>query len=258
MKEKSYVADINRSIYDIRDEEKDAYKLSAGLTPQIVEQLSKEKQDPQWMQLFRLRSLQIYNEMKVPDWGPSIEGLDMDNIVTYVRPNTKMKAKWSDVPKDIKETFERLGIPQAEQKSLAGVGAQYDSELVYHNVRAEVAAQGVVYTDMESALKGEYSEMVRTHFMKLVKPNDHKFAALHGAVWSGGSFVYVPKGVSVTIPLQSYFRLNAPGAGQFEHTLIIVDEGASLHFIEGCSAPKYNVANLHAGCVELFVEKNAK
>ena len=252
MKEKSYVADINRSIYDIRDEEKDAYKLSAGLTPQIVEQLSKEKQDPQWMQLFRLRSLQIYNEMKVPDWGPSIEGLDMDNIVTYVRPNTKMKAKWSDVPK------ERLGIPQAEQKSLAGVGAQYDSELVYHNVRAEVAAQGVVYTDMESALKGEYSEMVRTHFMKLVKPNDHKFAALHGAVWSGGSFVYVPKGVSVTIPLQSYFRLNAPGAGQFEHTLIIVDEGASLHFIEGCSAPKYNVANLHAGCVELFVEKNAK
>ena len=258
MKEKSYVADINRSIYDIRDEEKDAYKLSAGLTPQIVEQLSKEKQDPQWMQLFRLRSLQIYNEMKVPDWGPSIEGLDMDNIVTYVRPNTKMKAKWSDVPKDIKETFERLGIPQAEQKSLAGVGAQYDSELVYHNVRAEVAAQGVVYTDMESALKGAYSEMVRTHFMKLVKPNDHKFAALHGAVWSGGSFVYVPKGVSVTIPLQSYFRLNAPGAGQFEHTLIIVDEGASLHFIEGCSAPKYNVANLHAGCVELFVEKNAK
>ena len=258
MKEKSYVADINRSIYDIRDEEKDAYKLSAGLTPQIVEQLSKEKQDPQWMQLFRLRSLQIYNEMKVPDWGPSIEGLDMDNIVTYVRPNTKMKAKWSDVPKDIKETFERLGIPQAEQKSLAGVGAQYDSELVYHNVRAEVAAQGVVYTDMESALKGEYAEMVRTHFMKLVKPNDHKFAALHGAVWSGGSFVYVPKGVSVTIPLQSYFRLNAPGAGQFEHTLIIVDEGASLHFIEGCSAPKYNVANLHAGCVELFVGKNAK
>ena len=210
MKEKSYVADINRSIYDIRDEEKDAYKLSAGLTPQIVEQLSKEKQDPQWMQLFRLRSLQIYNEMKVPDWGPSIEGLDMDNIVTYVRPNTKMKAKWSDVPKDIKETFERLGIPQAEQKSLAGVGAQYDSELVYHNVRAEVAAQGVVYTDMESALKGEYAEMVRTHFMKLVKPNDHKFAALHGAVWSGGSFVYVPKGVSVYHSAAVLFPVKCP------------------------------------------------
>lgn len=149
-------------------------------------------------------------------------------------------------------------IPQAERKSLAGVGAQYDSELVYHNVREEVAAQGVVYTDMESALNGEYADMVRKHFMKLVTPRDHKFAALHGAVWSGGSFVYVPPGVSVTIPLQSYFRLNAPGAGQFEHTLIIVDEGAYLHFIEGCSAPKYNVANLHAGCVELFVGKNAK
>ena len=136
-----------------------------------------------------------------------------------------MTAKWSDVPQDIKDTFERLGIPQAERKSLAGVGAQYDSELVYHNVREEVAAQGVVYTDMESALKGEYADMVQSHFMKLVKPNDHKFAALHGAVWSGGSFVYVPSGVSVTIPLQSYFRLNAPGAGQFEHTLIIVDKG---------------------------------
>lgn len=182
----------------------------------------------------------------------------MDQIVTYVRPNTKMTAKWSDVPQDIKDTFEKLGIPQAERKSLAGVGAQYDSELVYHNVRSEVAAQGVVYTDMESALKGEYADMVRKHFMKLITPRDHKFAALHGAVWSGGSFVYVPPGVSVTIPLQSYFRLNAPGAGQFEHTLIIVDKGAYLHFIEGCSAPKYNVANLHAGCVELFVGKNAK
>ena len=258
MDEKTYVADIDRSVYDIRDDEKDAYKLQAGLTPAIVEQLSKEKHDPQWMQLFRLHALQIYNSMDMPDWGPSIEGLDMDHIVTYVRPNTNMKNKWSEVPQDIKDTFERLGIPQAERKSLAGVGAQYDSELVYHNVRAEVAEQGVVYTDMESALNGEYADMVRTHFMKLVKPTDHKFAALHGAVWSGGSFVYVPKGVHLTIPLQSYFRLNAKGAGQFEHTLIIVDDDAYLHFIEGCSAPKYNVANLHAGCVELFVGKRAK
>ena len=258
MDEKTYVADIDRSVYDIRDDEKDAYKLQAGLTPAIVEQLSKEKHDPQWMQLFRLHALQIYNSMDMPDWGPSIEGLDMDHIVTYVRPNTNMKNKWSEVPQDIKDTFERLGIPQAERKSLAGVGAQYDSELVYHNVRAEVAEQGVVYTDMEGALNGEYADMVRTHFMKLVKPTDHKFAALHGAVWSGGSFVYVPKGVHLTIPLQSYFRLNAKGAGQFEHTLIIVDDDAYLHFIEGCSAPKYNVANLHAGCVELFVGKRAK
>ena len=258
MKEKTYVDDIDRSIYDIKDKENDAYKVKAGLTPEIVEKISKEKNDPAWMQQFRLQSLQIYNSLQVPNWGPDIEDLDMDNIVTYVRPKSKMSAKWSEVPKDIKDTFERLGIPQAEQKSLAGVGAQYDSELVYHNVRAEVAAQGVVYTDLESAMHGEYAEMIRTHFMHLVKPQEHKFAALHGAVWSGGSFVYVPKGVSVTIPLQSYFRLNAPGAGQFEHTLIIVDEGAYLHFIEGCSAPKYNVANLHAGCVELYVGKNAK
>jgi Fe-S cluster assembly protein SufB len=258
MSEKTYVEDIDRSVYDIKNEEKDVYRVKEGLTPAIVEQISKEKKDPQWMQLFRLESLQIYNQLQVPNWGPSIEGLNMDEIVTYVRPNTHMSAKWSDVPKDIKDTFERLGIPQAERKSLAGVGAQYDSELVYHNVREEVAAQGVVYTDIESALNGEYADMVRSHFMKLVKPTDHKFAALHGAVWSGGSFVYVPPGVSVEIPLQSYFRLNAPGAGQFEHTLIIVDEGADLHFIEGCSAPKYNVANLHAGCVELFVEKKAR
>ena len=258
LKEKTYVEDVDRSVYDIRDAENDAYRMESGLTPEIVDKLSKEKNDPVWMQQFRLESLQIYNEMKIPNWGPSIEGLDMDHIATYVRPNTKMRNDWKDVPEDIKETFERLGIPQAERKSLAGVGAQYDSELVYHNVKDSVAAEGVVYTDMESAIKGEYADMVRKYFMKLVTPHDHKFAALHGAVWSGGSFVYVPKGVHLSIPLQSYFRLNAKGAGQFEHTLIIVDEGAELHFIEGCSAPKYNVANLHAGCVELYVGKNAK
>ena len=258
MTEKSQVADIDRSIYDIRDAEHDAYRMEAGLTPAIVEKLSKEKNDPAWMEQFRLESLQIYNNMRVPDWGPSLDGLDIDHIATYVRPNTKMQNNWENVPQDIKDTFERLGIPQAERKSLAGVGAQYDSELVYHNVRAEVAAQGVVYTDMESALHGEYADMVRKYFMKLVPPRDHKFAALHGAVWSGGSFVYVPAGVHVDIPLQSYFRLNAPGAGQFEHTLIIVDKGAYLHFIEGCSAPKYNVANLHAGCVEIFVGEGAR
>ena len=258
MKEKTKVSDIDRNIYDIRDDEKDAYRIDEGLTKDIVEKLSKEKNDPDWMKEFRLKSLDIYNDLQVPEWGPSIEGLNMDEIVTYVRPNTKMSAKWSEVPDDIKNTFDRLGIPEAERTSLAGVGAQYDSELVYHNVRKEVEEQGVIYTDMESALTGPYADMVKEHFMKLVPPTDHKFAALHGAVWSGGSFVYVPPGVSVEIPLQSYFRLNAPGAGQFEHTLIIVDEGADLHFIEGCSAPKYNVANLHAGCVELFVGKNAK
>ena len=258
MKEKTYVEDINRSMYDFRNEDKDNFKIAAGLTPELVSQISKEKNDPAWMQNFRLQSLQIYNQMEVPPWGPSIDGLDIDNIVTYVRPNTNMKTKWSDVPEDITDTLEKLGIPQAERKSLSGVGAQYDSELVYHNVRDEVSQMGVVYTDLESAMHGEYADMIQKHFMKLVKPNDHKFAALHGAVWSGGSFVYVPKGVHLDIPLQSYFRLNAKGAGQFEHTLIIVDEGADLHFIEGCSAPKYNVANLHAGCVELYVGKNAR
>ena len=258
MKEKTYVDDIDRNIYDFKNDDKDTYKLNAGLTPEIVEKLSKEKNDPAWMQNFRLESLQIYNNMKVPDWGPSIEGLNMDNIVTYVRPNTNMKAKWSEVPEDIKDTFEKLGIPQAERKSLAGVGAQYDSELVYHNVRQEVAEMGVVYTDMESALKGEYADMVRTHFMKLVKPTDHKFAALHGAVWSGGSFIYVPKGVSLDKPLQSYFRINSMSMGQFERTLIIVDEGADVHYVEGCTAPVYSKDSLHAAVVEIFVHKNAK
>ena len=258
MKEKTYVDDINRSIYDFKNDDKDMYKVNSGLTEDIVLQISKEKNDTEWMREFRLKSLKTYNELIVPEWGPSIDGLNMDEIVTYVRPKTAMSAKWSEVPEEIKDTFERLGIPEAERKSLAGVGAQYDSELVYHNVKEEVAAMGVIYTDLESAMHGPYEEMIKEHFMKLVPPTDHKFAALHGAVWSGGSFVYVPKNVSVEIPLQSYFRLNAPGAGQFEHTLIIVDEGADLHFIEGCSAPKYNVANLHAGCVELFVGKNAK
>ena len=257
MKEKTIVSDIDRNIYNIKDEEKDNYRIEEGLTPEIVEHLSREKHDPEWMKEFRLKSLDIFNNTEMPDWGPSIEGLNVDEIVTYVRPNTDMKADWNEVPEDIKNTFDRLGIPQAEKDSLAGVGAQYDSEVVYHNVRKEVEEQGVIYTDMESALNGEYADMIKEHFMKLVPPTDHKFAALHGAVWSGGSFVYVPKGVHLEIPLQSYFRLNAPGAGQFEHTLIIVEDDAYLHFIEGCSAPKYNVANLHAGCVELYVSKNA-
>lgn len=259
-KERTEVQDIDRSLYDFRYEEKDSdfYKIKEGLTPEIVEEISDKKNDPQWMRDFRLKALEVYHKTDIPNWGPDISDLNMDSIVTYVKPKTKMSADWEEVPEDIKNTFEKLGIPEAERKSLAGVGAQYDSELVYHNLQEEVAAKGVVYSDIESALHGPYGEMIEKHFMKLVPPTDHKFAALHGAVWSGGSFVYVPKGVNVEIPLQSYFRLNAPGAGQFEHTLIIVDEGAELHFIEGCSAPKYNVANLHAGCVELFVGKNAK
>ena len=251
--------EIDRSLYDFKDDESEGfYRMQEGLTADIVERISEEKHDPEWMREFRLKCLDLYNELEVPNWGPSIEGLDMERISSYVRSHSDMKGDWSEVPDEIKNTFEKLGIPQAERESLAGVGAQYDSELVYHNLQDDVAKQGVVYTGFEEAVTGEYQDMVKEYFMHLVPPTDHKFAALHGAVWSGGSFVYVPKGVKVEIPLQSYFRLNAKGAGQFEHTLIIVDEGADLHFIEGCSAPKYNIANLHAGCVELYVKKNAR
>ncbi len=255
-KKKTNIENIDRSMYDIKNKDEASYKVKHGLTPEIVEDISRVKNEPAWMLDLRLKSLEIYNELSLPTWGPSLHELDMDNIVTYVKPKTDMKGDWEDVPEDIKDTFDRLGIQKAERESLAGVGAQYDSEVVYHSVREELLQQGVIYTDMESALI-EYEDIVKEHFMKLVTPTDHKFAALHGAVWSGGSFVYVPKGVQLDIPLQSYFRLNAPGAGQFEHTLIIVDEGAKAHFIEGCSAPKYNVVNLHAGCVELFVRENA-
>lgn len=255
-RKKSAIADIDRGLYDIKNEDHYRYKVDQGLTRDIVLRISEEKNDPAWMRDFRLHSLAVYQQKAMPAWGPSLKELDMNRIVTYVRPDTDMKGDWREVPDDIKNTFERLGIPQAERESLAGVGAQYDSEVVYHNIRNELVKQGVVYTDMESALR-EHETMVRQHFMKLVPPEDHKFVALHGAVWSGGSFVYVPPGVEVEIPLQSYFRLNSPGSGQFEHTLIIVDKGAKLHFIEGCSAPKYNVTNLHAGCVELFVREGA-
>lgn len=252
------VADVDRSLYDFVKSEEGYERFADGLSPEIVEDISRRKDEPRWMLDLRLRSLQIYKRTPMPaNWGPSIEGLDMANISTYVTAGSKQADSWDEVPEDIKDTFERLGIPEAERTSLAGVGAQYDSELVYHNMREEVAEQGVVYSGIEEALHGPYEEMIREHFMRLVPPTDHKFAALHGAVWSGGSFVYVPAGVSLDFPLQSYFRLNAAGAGQFEHTLIIVEPGADLHFIEGCSAPKYNVANLHAGCVELFVGKDA-
>lgn len=257
-KKRSDVQDVDRSLYDFVKSEEGYERFADGLSPAIVEEISAKKNEPDWMLQLRLKSLQLYEEMKMPaNWGPSIKGLDMNHISTYVTSGDAQVDSWEEVPEDIKDTFERLGIPEAERTSLAGVGAQYDSELVYHNMREEVAELGVVYSGIEEALNGPYEEAIREHFMKLVPPTDHKFAALHGAVWSGGSFVYVPEGVHLDFPLQSYFRLNAAGAGQFEHTLILVEKGADLHFIEGCSAPKYNVANLHAGCVELFVAEGA-
>lgn len=256
MGQKTYLDEINTNIYDIKNKDNYEYKAKKGLNKEIIEEISRQKNEVQWMREFRLKALDMYNKLDLPTWGPSLEELDMNEIATYVKPKGNMSNSWEDVPEDIKNTFDALGIPEAEKRSLAGVGAQYDSEVVYHSMKEDLIKQGVIYTDMETALR-DYEDIVKEHFMKCVPISDHKFVALHGAVWSGGSFVYVPKGVDVKIPLQSYFRLNSPESGQFEHTLIIVDEGARLHFIEGCSAPKYNKINLHAGCVELFVKKNA-
>ena len=253
---KTYVEDINQNIYDFKNEDDFDYKMKKGLTEEIVRDISKRKKEPKWVLDIRLKALEVYNQLKLPTWGPDLSELDMNNISTYVKPATDMKTKWEDVPNEIKETFDKLGIPKAEHEYLAGVGAQYDSEVVYHSIQENLLKQGVIYTDIDTGIR-EYSKLFREYFTKCVPLTEHKFIALHYAVFSGGSFVYVPKGVTLEMPLQSYFRLNSPESGQFEHTLIIVDEGASLHFIEGCSAPKYNKVNLHAGCVELFVKKGA-
>lgn len=240
-----------------------------GLTEKLVREISARKNEPSWVLKLRLRGLKAWGELEMPKWAPDISGLNLKEIETYVKPKSETVKSWNEVPKEIRETFDALGIPEAEKESLAGVGAQYDSETIYHNIKKEVEKLGVVYLPIEEALNSKQkivfngetksvSSLVREHFMKLVPPEDHKFSALHSAVFSGGSFIFVPEGVEVEFPLQSYYRLNAPGAGQFEHTLIIVDRGANLHFIEGCSAPKYNVANLHAGCVEIYVSEEAK
>lgn len=259
-RKRTQVADVDRSLYDFTKSEEGYERYADGLTPDIVRAISTKKDEPEWMLQMRLDALDKYHARPMADnWGPSIAGLDLDHISTYVSPKTKQAKSWDDVPADIKDTFDRLGIPAAERESLAGVGAQYDSEIVYHNMREDVAKQGVVYTTIEDALHDpKWEPVVHEYFGTLIPPTDHKFAALHYAVWSGGSFVYVPAGVTLDYPLQSYFRLNAQGAGQFEHTLIIVEPGADLHFIEGCSAPKYFEANLHAGAVELFVKDGAR
>lgn len=254
---KTSFEEMDLSRYDFINHDEPGFQIEKGLDESVVRTISAEKDEPSWMLDLRLKSLALFEKMSLPVWGPNLDELDLDQIITYSRPKTGMSEDWKDVPEGIRDTFDRLGIPEAEREYLGGVGAQFDSEVVYHRVKDEVAEQGVIYCDMESALR-DYEDLVQKHFMKLVPPSDHSFAALHGALWSGGSFVYVPKNVKVSIPLQSYFRLNAEGAGQFEHTLIIVEEGADLHFIEGCSAPRYSVINLHAGCVELYVGKGAR
>ncbi len=255
-KRKTHVEEMNRDMHEFRNVHTSGFQVAAGLTEEIVCEISAAQREPGWMLDVRLKSFGLFNEIAMPVWGPSLAELDMDQIVTYVQPKADMTDDWKMLPDDIRTTFDRLGIPKAEQEVLGGVGAQYDSEVVYHNVKEQMRAQGVIYTDMQTALR-EHEDLVKAHFMKLLLPDEHKFMALHGAVWSGGSFVYVPEGVEVELPLQSYFRLNAPGAGQFEHTLIICAKGSKLHFIEGCSAPRYNVLNLHAGGVELYVNEGA-
>jgi Fe-S cluster assembly protein SufB len=231
--------------------------LKGILSRDFVMSISKSKGEPEWMLEKRLAAFELFDNATLPDWGPDLSGLDLANISFYTDPNTTEKSSWAEVPQEIKDTFDKLGIPKAEHEYLGGVGAQYDSGIVYHKIKDSLKKQGVVFENMDTAVH-EYPELVKKYFMSdCVPAKDHAFTMLHGAVWSGGTFIYVPAGVKVSMPLQAYFRMNAPSAGQFEHTLIIVDEGASVEYIEGCSAPKYTASSLHAGCVEVIVKKNA-
>jgi Fe-S cluster assembly protein SufB len=228
-----------------------------GLSRETVEEISRFKDEPEWMLQFRLRAYDHFVKRKMPSWGGRLDDIDFDKIVYYRKPSEREEKSWDDVPEQIKATFEKLGIPEAERKFLAGVGAQYDSEVVYHSVREELSKIGVVFMGTDQALK-EYPDIFRAHFGTIVPPEDNKFAALNSAVWSGGSFVYVPKGVEVPLPLQAYFRINGENTGQFERTLIVVDEGAKVHYIEGCTAPIYATDSLHAAVVEVVALPGSK
>lgn len=251
--------DLNKEAIDHMNKPRAVFKTPKGLNEDVVRTISKQKEEPEWMLELRLKALKEYTKRPIPNWGPDLSKLDLDVITFYHKTDEKINAtSWDDVPEDIKNTFEKLGIPEAERKALSGVGAQYQSEVVYHSLKKEWAKKGVVFENMDVALK-KYPDLVKKYFMtKCVPINDHKFAALHAAVWSGGTFIYVPPGVEVNIPLQAYFRINDGGSGQFEHTLIIADKGSIVHYIEGCSAPQYNVNNIHAGCVEIYVKENAR
>lgn len=231
-------------------------RTEPGLNRRIIEEISNSKNEPSWMKELRLKSLEYFLNRPNPTFGVDISALDLGSIVNYVRPGVQNERSWEDVPKDIRDNFEKLGIPEAERKALAGVGAQYDSEVVYHNMKDSLSKLGVIFLEMGTAVR-EYPDLVKKYFMRLIPPNDHKFAALHGAVWSGGTFIYVPPNVKVPMPIQSYYLMGSPGMGQFEHTLIVVDKGAKLEFIEGCSGQNYSVSNMHAGAVEIYVGEGA-
>ena len=250
--------DMDYSQYDFKDSTEMYVHLSKkGLTKDTVIEISKMKNEPQWMLDFRLRSYEIFMQKPMPTWGGDLSVIDFQNIYYYAKASDKVEKNWDDVPDNVKATFDKLGIPEAEKKFLAGVGAQYESEVVYHSLREDLAKQGVLFLDTDAALI-EHPELFKKYFGKIIPPEDNKFAALNSAVWSGGSFIYVPPGVHIDMPLQAYFRINAENIGQFERTLIIVDEGAEVHYIEGCTAPVYSSESLHSAVVELVALKDAK
>ncbi len=250
--------DLNRELYDQADQHKAKFIAKPGLSEEIVRLISQTKNEPAWLREKRLKALQLFNQTPLPAWGPNLSDLNFNEIIFFVEPNAKETDQWDEVPEEIRNTFDRLGIPEAEKKALGGVGSQYDSQVIYHSLMKELKDQGVIFENMDVAVQ-KYPDLVKKYFMTSCIPiSDHKLIMLHAAVWSGGTFIYVPKGVKVDLPLQAYFRMNEQSGGQFEHTLIIVDEGAELHYIEGCSSPRYSKNSLHAGGVEIFVKEGAK
>ena len=248
------IGEINK--YDFRTETEAVFKSQKGLNEEIVRQISAMKEEPEWMLEFRLKALEIFESKPMPEWGGDID-INFQDIYYYLKPTDGQEKSWDDVPEEIKETFDRLGIPEAERKFLAGVKAQFESEVVYGSVAEDLEKQGVIFTDTDTALK-EHPELLREYFGTIIPSEDNKFSALNSAVWSGGSFIYVPPGVKIEFPLQAYFRINAQNMGQFERTLIIVDEGAEIHYVEGCTAPMYSSDSLHSAVVEVIVKKNAR
>jgi Fe-S cluster assembly protein SufB len=243
--------------YGFHDVDISVFRTEKGLSPEVIAAISDHKSEPEWMLKFRLKAYEHYMKRPMPAWGADLSGIDFDDIYYYVKPAGEQSRSWDDVPESIKNTFDRLGIPEAERKFLAGVSAQYDSEVVYHNIREDLEKLGVIFCDCDTGLR-DHPEIFRKYFGTVIPPNDNKFAALNSAVWSGGSFVYVPAGVHVEVPLQAYFRINSDNMGQFERTLIIAEEGSSVHYIEGCTAPNYSSDSLHSAVVELIAHKGAK
>jgi len=248
------LGEINK--YDFRTETQAVFKARKGLDAEIIHQISELKNEPDWMREFRLQSLEIFESRPMPRWGGKI-GIDFQDIYYYLKPTDHQGRTWDDVPQEIKETFDRLGIPEAEKKFLAGVKAQFESEVVYGSLQQDLSRKGVIFTDTDTAVR-EHSDLLREYFGTIIPPTDNKFAALNSAVWSGGSFIYVPPGVQIEFPLQAYFRINAESMGQFERTLIIVDEGAQVHYVEGCTAPMYSTESLHSAVVEIIVRRGAR